>query len=379
MNELEELKEKGLLRVLRTMEQSGREIGYQGKSYLNLSSNDYLGISARIDLQKEFLAQLDTDRYLMGGLSSRLLTGTCAAKEELEGYIAQIYGGEASLVYNSGYHANIGILPALVHKEDLIIADKLVHASIIDGLKLASCEWQRFRHNDYNDLESKLKQAQGKYRTIIVVTESIFSMDGDCADLYALAELKKRYPFLLYVDEAHAVGVRGDKGLGLAEELGLLPEIDLLIGTLGKAVASEGAFVVCSSYFRQLLINKSRSFIFTTASAPINALWTRFILEKITSMRAERQHLREITNLFRNKLRDFNLTGETHIVPLVLTGNEECNRYSAQLQEANVLALPVRYPTVPINKPRIRFSLTAALQQQDIQKAYETILAQKGE
>lgn len=375
--ELELLKKRGLLRQLRSTHQQGKYIIHDDKQYLNLSSNDYLGISSDLDLQKEFFENCRFDYFMMGSLSSRLLTGNSPEKEDFEYALARLYNREACLLFNSGYHANIGILPALAGKDDLIIADKLIHASIIDGLKLCGCQWLRYRHNDYNDLESKLEHLSGKFRNIYVVTESIFSMDGDCADLEALVALKRKYSFFLYLDEAHAVGIRGDNGLGLAEEAGLISDVDFIVVPCGKAVASEGAFIVCDKYIKELLINKSRSLIFTTAAPPVNTLWTKFIFEKIPGMKSERFHLAYITDLFRIKLQDYEVSGSTHIIPLLFKDNEECLVSSTQLSENGIWALPVRYPTVPVNKPRIRFSFTAAFDETDILSIYDIILAQK--
>jgi len=377
-NELDILKEQGILRELRSTTHAGKYLLYKGIKYLNLSSNDYLGISSDPEFQKEFFKNLaEDDCFLMGAVSSRLLTGNNPVKEELEFRLAQLYKREACLLFNSGYHANIGILPALTGKDDLIIADKLVHASIIDGLKLCTSNWQRYKHNDYNDLELKLKQSAGKFRNIFVVTESIFSMDGDCADLHVLIELKQKYSFRLYLDEAHAIGVRGNTGLGLAEEKGYINDIDFLVVPCGKAIASEGAFIICDKYIKELLVNKARSLIFTTASPSINILWTKFIFDKIPYMTVERSHLKYITGLFRSKFGKDDVTGNTHIVPLMFENNRECLTYAEMFQQNNIWALPVRYPTVPINRPRIRFSLTASLNESEILNIYDTILAQK--
>ncbi|MDR3245837.1 MAG: aminotransferase class I/II-fold pyridoxal phosphate-dependent enzyme, partial [Prevotellaceae bacterium] len=217
IDKLKELEEKGLLRDLKSLQQEGVFIKYKGKNYLNLSSNDYLGISGMTNLQKDFFEHLDTKPFIMGALSSRLLTGNHVCTEDLEHYLSGLYGKEC-LLYNSGYHANVGILPALAGKGDLIVADKLVHASIIDGIKLCPCEMNRYKHNDYNDLERILEQAAGKYKSVYIVTESIFSMDGDRANLELLVEIKDRYGAKLYIDEAHAFGVVGESGLGCAQD-----------------------------------------------------------------------------------------------------------------------------------------------------------------
>jgi 8-amino-7-oxononanoate synthase len=371
---LRELEEKGLLRSLKQLRQNGVYIEYQGKRYLNLSSNDYLGISGIKDFQREFFENLDINTFIMGALSSRLLTGNDIAVENLEKYLSGLYGKEC-LVYNSGYHANVGILPALAEKGDLIVADKLVHASIIDGIRLCVCEMRRYQHNDYKALERILEQSAGKYNSIYIVTESIFSMDGDTADLERLVELKDKYHAKLYVDEAHAFGVTGEQGLGCAHHKQLVHKIEYIVCTLGKAGASEGAFIVCDSITKQWLINKSRTLIFTTATPPVNILWTHFVIEKILKMKNEREHLRQITKRLRNKLVGYDILGDTHIIPIVTGENDKCIRLAAQMQSKGIWVMPVRYPSVPAGQARIRLSLTAAMSNEQTDMVYESILA----
>ena len=197
----------------------------------------------------------------MSSSSSRLLTGNFRVYDTLEERLAAMYGRESALVLSSGYHMNTGILPALCDKGTLILADKLVHASLIDGIRLSGARCIRYRHQDYSQDCDR----------IIIVTESIFSMDGDTAPLQRLVEIKRRCgKVMLYVDEAHAVGVRGERGLGLAEECGCIGDIDLLCGTFGKALASVGAYVICDSIIKEYLVNRMRTLIFTTAMPPVN-------------------------------------------------------------------------------------------------------------
>ncbi|MDR1593485.1 MAG: 8-amino-7-oxononanoate synthase [Prevotellaceae bacterium] len=374
LDRLHELEEKGLLRSLKLLRQDGVYIEYQGKRYLNLSSNDYLGISGIKDFQREFFEKLDLNCFVMGALSSRLLTGNDAAVENLENYLSKLYGKEC-LVYNSGYHANVGILPTLAEKSDLIVADRLVHASIIDGIKLCACEMRRYKHNDYNDLERILEQSAGKYKSVYIVTESVFSMDGDVANLDRIVELKDKYCAKLYVDEAHAFGVAGEQGLGCAHHRQLVHRIEYIVCTLGKAAASEGAFVVCDSVAKQWLINKSRTLIFTTATPPVNILWTHFVIEKIVKMKSEREHLRQITKRLRDKLAGYNILGDTHIIPIVTGENDKCIRLAERMQSKGIWVTPIRYPSVPAGQARIRLSLTAAMSNEQIDSVYESILA----
>lgn len=366
----------GLFRQLKDVSQHGCHLTHLGQQYLNLSSNDYLGLSARMDLQQEFLSAKSREQdFLMSSTSSRLLTGNAPIYTELEHYLATLYGRQACLLFNSGYHANLGILPALSGKNDLILADKLVHASIIDGLRLCECKWLRYRHNDYDDLARLLEKHRQHYDRVFIVTESVFSMDGDTANLERLIELKKQYNALLYLDEAHGVGALGNTGLGLAEACGNIHEIDLLMCTLGKALASEGAFLICNADVKDYLVNTCRSLIFTTAIPPLQIHWTRFIFEKMTTMSAERAHLAQITDLFRKKLSRFQLTGNTHIVPLLVGDSTECLALVEKLRDKNIWAMAIRYPTVPQNQARIRFSLTAAFSQSQIEEICDSILA----
>lgn len=359
-NKIAELKQKGLLRELKPLEQAGLHVYYKGKEYVNFSSNDYLGISADINLQKEFFSTLNCNSFLMGALSSRLLTGNNPADEELELYLQSLYG-KSCLLFNSGYHANVGILPAVTEKGDIILADKLVHASIIDGIKLCPCEMKRYKHNDYNDLERLLKQACGKYNNIYIVTESIFSMDGDTADLAVLVALKERYQAKLYVDEAHAFGVAGNKGLGCVYGKNLIDRVEFTVCTLGKACASEGAFVICDEITKKWLVNKARTLIFTTATPPVNILWTHFIIKKIIGMDKEREHLKNLSDKLRTSLKGYHVLGNTQVIPVVIGENDKSITISEKLQENGIWAMPVRYPSVPLGQARIRLSLTAAM------------------
>ena len=239
--ELDALKASGNLRTLSSGLHEGRWILSGGQRMLNLSSNDYLGLASDTALMKEFREWLrDTGKQLpLSSSSSRLLTGNFGVFSALEDTLASLYGREDALVLSSGYHMNAGILPALCGKDTLILADKLVHASLIDGIRLSGARCIRYRHQDYGQLETLIEKEYSGCDRIIIVTESIFSMDGDTAPLQRLTELKRRQDkIMLYVDEAHAVGVRGERGLGLAEETGCIGDIDLLCGTSGTSTCS---------------------------------------------------------------------------------------------------------------------------------------------
>ena len=374
--ELQELKEKSNLRKLPAITHEGRNVIVDGRRMLNLSSNDYLGLANDRKLRQEFREILTTETFLPTSSSSRLLTGNFSIYDRLEQQLADSFGTEAALTFNSGYHANTGILPAVSNTHTLILADKLVHASLIDGIRLSAAKCIRYRHNEYNQLERLLQVNHSEYERIIVVTESIFSMDGDEADLRELVRLKKQYPnVLLYVDEAHAFGVRGQRGLGCAEEQDCINDIDFLVGTFGKALASAGAYIVCRKVIREYLINKMRTFIFTTALPPVTVQWTSFMLERLAGFRQRRETLRFLSNQLREALKNkgYDCPSTSHIVPLITGESCVAIRKAEELQRKGFYALPVRPPTVPEGTSRIRFSLTAEIRESEMEKLINEI------
>ena len=365
------LKEKKNYRSLPQLTHEGRDVIVNGQRMLNLSSNDYLGLANDLSLREEFLKNLTPESFLPTSSSSRLLTG-----KELEQQLSTMFGAESALVFNSGYHANTGILPAVSDARTLILADKLVHASLIDGIRLSSAKCIRYRHNDLSQLQRLISENHNAYEQIIIVTESIFSMDGDEADLHALVQLKKSYSnILLYVDEAHAFGVRGDNGLGCAEEQNCINDIDFLVGTFGKAIASAGAYIACRQVIREYLINKMRTFIFTTALPPINIQWTSWILEQLPSLQEKRTHLLRISNKLKTALVDkgYNCPSVSHIVPMIVGASENTICKAEEIQRKGFYALPVRPPTVPEGTSRIRFSLTADITEHEIDQLIKLI------
>jgi len=311
----------------------------------------------------------------MTSSSSRLLTGNHPLYDQLEKVLALLYGRESAMVFNSGYHANIGILPALCNRHDLVLSDRLNHASIIDGMKIAEAPYQRYRHRDYEHLEELLSEARGKYRQIFIVSESVFSMDGDLADLSRLVALKEKYEAFLIVDEAHGVGVFGERGLGLCETAGMVQQIDIITGTFGKALASTGAFAVMSSLVREYLLNTMRSFIFTTALPPAILGWSLLTLNRQTTMFPDRVALLKLASRLRSELIScgFDVPGESHIIPVITGGNDLSLALAARLRSAGFLCMPVRPPAVPENAARIRISLRSTLQWEDIARIPEII------
>lgn len=393
---LNALKAANQYRQIPNLQHHERYVISEGKRLLNIASNDYLGLGSNKQLQSDFLNQLNQfpvdSMPRMSATSSRLLTGNDEHLQALESELQEWYqnavdkknlsSSKSVLVFNSGYHANIGILPALTTLpiKTLILADKLVHASIIDGIRLSQSKlvsYRRYRHNDYEHLAKFIEQADSSVERIIIVTESIFSMDGDRADLAQLVQLKAKDARIeLYIDEAHAIGILGDSGLGLAEETQTLADIDYLVGTFGKAFASIGAYIMCDDVVKHWLINQMRPLIFSTALPPINHAWTRFILAKMPSLTEQRLHLARLSATLRDAIPERYRVSLIHqdagyaspIVPYILGDNALTVEKAKQLQAAGFYALPVRPPTVPANTARIRLVMNAALSHEDCQR-----------
>jgi len=369
-NQIEKFKLENQYRFLKNIEAIDEKyILYKTKKLINLASNDYLGISTNNNLYDSFITKLKQNKYKLSSTSSRLLSGNYEIYSKLEDLISKQYN-KSALIYNSGYHANTGILPVLSTNKDLIIADKLIHASLIDGIKLSDADFKRFKHKDYQQLEIILKKERVKYKNVFIVSESIFSMDGDSADIQQLVELKQKFNTLLYIDEAHAIGVSGKNGLGICEEQNLINNIDIIVGTFGKAIASVGAFAALNQDAKEMLINKSRSLIYTTALPPINLEWTYFVLKKLNEFEKERENLKllnkQIISLF--KAKNINIDAENHIIPIITKTNENTLRIYNKLLESGYFVSAVRPPTVPVNTARIRLSLKSNLKINDFER-----------
>ncbi len=360
--ELKELEGRAMLRSLKPMEIKGDSICLEGKAMERLSSNDYLAL-AQDEYFKEKEAELVKQYGLSGSSSSRLLSGNYPIYEAIEQTIAKAFQRESALTFISGYHMNLGIVGALANKQTLILADKLIHASMIDGLKLASAPFERFRHNDLKHLERLIVKHYEEYNQFIVMVESIYSMDGDLADLQGLVALKRRYPkLMLYVDEAHAIGVRGKQGLGLAEETDTIADIDFLVGTFGKALASLGGYIVCNRVIREYLINKCRPLIFSTALPPIRVAFSKMVFERLASLGARREPLTEKSQKLRSLLEELGLKtpSESHIIPIIVGTAERAEAYAKLLQAEGFYVQAIRPPTVAEGSCRLRLSLSSS-------------------
>lgn len=352
---LAELERQGNLRKLP---------GDKAADIIDFSSNDYLGIAENIELTNEFLQHLRLPYFCSS--ASRLLSSRQKDYYDLEAFLEKLYN-RPTLLFNSGYHANTGILPALVaDTKTLIIADKLIHASIIDGIILSRTDYRRFPHNDIKSLCKIIEKNYKDYDQFIVITEAIYSMDGDSAPLDALLELKREFPKVrLYLDEAHSFGIKGEKGLGLSMETNFPEEWDIIVCPLGKAAASMGAFVVCNNQIKEILINRSRSLIFSTAIPPLQVRWTHFVIERILEMNKERERLYQLSKQLCEILAPYNLRKDTrtlisHIQPLMVGDSHTTNYISQKLYNQGIKAMSIRRPTVAPGTERIRFSLSVS-------------------
>lgn len=364
---------EGIADVLGTLESEGRlrKLPENFCDYhKDFSGNDYMGLGYASTLSGE------TSSGKMTSSASRLLASSQNEYSRLESLLGNLYGRE-SLLFNSGYHANTGIVQALGSlPSTLIIADKLVHASIIDGIRLSGADFVRFRHNDMSHLRNILNKKRNDYRRVMVVAEGIYSMDGDKAPVAELVDIRREYDTLLYIDEAHSFGVSGKKGLGVSEESGILEEVDVIVGTFGKATASYGAFAAVSPEIKSYLINTARSFIFSTSLPESVISWTIKMVERLQTMQTEREHLARLSDYFRKGIE--RITGEenlsrSQIIPLMVGDPVKAVEISERLRREGYRALAIRRPTVPAGTERIRFSIGAHHTEEDIDSLLSTL------
>ncbi len=375
--ELAELEAQAQRRRLQVVEEvlPGGRVRVAGQILLNLSSNDYLGLSQ--DPRLIEAAQAAAARWGTGAGASRLVVGHLALHEAVEARLADFKGTEAAVIFPTGYMANVGTISALAGPGDAIFCDRLNHASIYDGLKLSGAALQRFPHRDLNRLEDLLRETQGARRRLIV-TDSVFSVDGDLAPLQDLVTLKARYGAWLMIDEAHATGVLGERGAGLAEALGVTGEVDIHMGTFSKALGSQGGFVAGDRRLVDYLYNRARSFIYSTALAPPVLGAIDRALEVVVREPERRRHLLDEAEKFRRSLLAAGLDilgSETQIIPVLVGDNARTLKFAAELRAQGLMAVALRPPTVPPGRARVRFSLSAAHGREDLTRARETIMA----
>jgi glycine C-acetyltransferase len=368
--ELEALRQRGLYRNLRRVEgDQGPTLVLDGREVINFSSNNYLGLANHPTLRQA--AKEAIDRYGCGSGASRLISGNMTLHEELEGKIAELKGTEAALVFNSGFQANSGIIPVLVGEGDVILSDAFNHASIIDGCRLSRAKIVVYGHCDLNGLEHSLKNSPLGRRKLIV-TESLFSMDGDEAPLTDIVRLAKAHGAMVMVDEAHATGVYEPNGAGLVAKLGLGDRVMVQMGTLGKALGGFGAYVAGSKSLRELLINRCRSFIFTTSLPPALMAMAIAAIELIKKAPERRQALRDNCQLFRTGLESLGYslgTSQSQILPLIIGDAALCMKLSEDLLQRGVFAQGIRPPTVPPGTSRLRITLMATHTPEHIDQA----------
>lgn len=346
-----------------------------GKRMLNLASNNYLGLAGDKRLKEASIVA--TRQYGVGATASRLVVGNYSLYEEVEQSVCDWKETEKAIIVNSGYLANVGAISSLVGRHDIVFSDKLNHASIVDGILLSGAEHKRYRHNDLEHLE-KLLQMTPVAKRKLIVTDTVFSMDGDVAYLKELIMLKEKYGALLMVDEAHAGGVYGKHGAGLAHiEQGLSQKIDIHMGTFSKSLGCYGAYLAGDAICIDYMKNTMRSFIFTTALPPGTLGAMKRAIEIVKKDEGRRQRLLENGAYFRNALEEagFNIgDSSTHIVPIIMASNEAALHFSEKLQEAGIAAIAIRPPTVPYNSSRIRFAVTSEHAKADLQWAIEQII-----
>jgi 8-amino-7-oxononanoate synthase len=368
------LREQNLFRELRRIESpQGPRIETGGRSFLNFSSNDYLGLANHPALKEAAVKAVE--KFGAGAGASRLICGSLAPLHELEEAIAAFKGAESGLTFSTGYAAALGTITALAGKNDIIILDKLVHACIVDAARLSDAKLRVYSHNDLNDLEdilkwaAKTKSQNGDPNTqALVVTEAVFSMDGDAAPLREIVTLKEKYGVWLMVDEAHATGIYGKKGRGLAEELGVSNQIEIQMGTLGKALGASGGYICGSRTLIDFLVNRARSFIFSTAPVPAAAAAAIAGIQLAQSAEGEarRKSLWQLADLLNSKLRIQNSKFRSAIIPLMVGDEDKAVELAAQLREQNIFIPAIRYPTVGRGQARLRVTLTAAHTPEDV-------------
>jgi 8-amino-7-oxononanoate synthase len=372
---LDEAKHQGLERAARVYPEAGGKIKMDGKEVLNFSSNDYLDLARHRHVVD--CARAALDQYGVGSTASRLVTGTLPIHEELEARLAQEKGYESALVFGSGYLANAGTIPVLAGRDDVIFADKLVHASMIDACKLSGAKLVRFAHNDIQALENRLEQFPDIGNRRLVITESVFSMDGDIAPLSEIAALSEKHGAMLMVDEAHSSGTFGPHGAGLIREHGLEKSITVSMGTLSKAFAGYGGFVACSENLRKLLVNSARAFIYTTAPPPAVIGAALGIMDVLAASPNLGHVLQANAAYFRSLLHDAGLDtmqSQSQIIPILIGDNAKAVAISQRLRGQGIIASAIRPPTVPAGTARLRLSITLAHHVDDLERAAELII-----
>ena len=375
--ELKSIDEAGLLRSLRRIETPQQvEVHSGDRELINFSSNDYLGLAAHESLR--VAAQAGVETLGAGAGSARLISGSQAIAHELEAALAAFKQTEAALSFSSGYAAALGVVPALVGQGDVVVIDKLVHASLVDAARLSGAKLRVFKHNDLSELETILQWASGREGNTLVITESVFSMDGDLAPVRDLVQLKNRYGAWLMLDEAHATGLYGEDRRGIAEEMGVADGVEVQLGTLGKALGAAGGYICGSQALIDLLVNRARSFIFSTAPVPAQLAAAKRGVELVQSNEGEALRTRLWANVdaLKNGLiqQGWKLpVVRSAILPLIIGDEREALALAERLREAGVWVPAVRYPTVARGAARLRVTVSAAHQPKHLDALLEAL------
>ena len=351
----------------------GTHVTQEGKHYLSFCSNDYLGLAN--DPRLVHALQEGSNKYGVGSGAAHLITGHSEAHHQLELALAEHTGYERALLFSTGYMANLGVISALLKRNDIIFEDKLNHASLIDGARLAQAKLKRYLHNDTQSLQRQLNSADQK--NALIATDSVFSMDGDLAPLPALSQLCQQYHALLMVDDAHGLGVLGDHGQGCVAHCGLAPQdVPIYVGTLGKALGTFGAFAAGSHDIIEALIQSARTYIYTTALPPAIAHATLTSLHIVQQETWRREHLQHLIQTFRQQTQQLGLTlstSNTPIQPIIIGDTAQTVAISEALKTRGILIPAIRPPTVPTGKARLRVSFSANHSEEDLQQLLEAL------
>jgi 8-amino-7-oxononanoate synthase len=364
------LKTAGLYRQTFSYEPvDATHVRYQDNTYLMMASNNYLGLTHNKVVQETAAAA--ALKYGTGSGGSRLTTGTYPLYDELERTLADFKGAEAAVVFNTGYMANVGAISALAGPDDIIFSDELNHASIIDGCRVSRAQIVVYRHNDSADLAAKLRRHTGKGLRL-VVTDGVFSMDGDIAPLDDIVVVAEQYGAAVMVDDAHATGVIGPGGRGTAAHYGLKGRVAVQMGTLSKALAAEGGYIAGSRALIEYIVNKARSFIFSTALSPATVAAAGAAVKALAANPAMVEQLRDNAVFLRRRLTEAGLQvgdGETPIVPVIVGEAAAAVALAGELRQAGIIVSAIRPPTVPAGTSRLRITVSAAHTQEELAAA----------
>ncbi len=351
-----------------------RILNINGKDVINLCSNNYLGLANHPKLKEEAIKAIE--KYGIGAGAVRTIVGNMDIHQELEMRLANFKKEESVIIYQSGFNCNAGTIQAITDSGDLIISDELNHASIIDGVRLSKADKKVYKHSDIEDLERILIETKGKYNNILIITDGVFSMDGDICKLPEIVELAKKYGAMTYVDDAHGSGVLGDAGRGTVDHFKLNGEVDFIVGTLSKAFGMIGGYVAGSKAMRDWLINRSRPILFSTNMIPAIAASLIQAIDMLEKDDSLTRKLWDNANYFKEKMKEkgFNIgNSETPITPVIIGKESDAVEISKELLEEGVFVSAITFPTVPKNTARLRCMVTAEHTKEDLDSAVEII------